>query len=194
MLGGGGGRKASHFKAIVPSSRVVLLVAMANLVASDKTSSSRTVVLSPGEKTNVISRKSPFSLTFGLNSFFLEEALASYVDNLVGFDSSAQFKSLVDSASCSITGWEVDVLKVLMLKAMDNLKIPLVGKFLAFRPNIEVVFQWAASTWNLKGSVTINAMPRGIFMFSFVVYEDMLKFLTRGPWDFGPGFKKFLSL
>lgn len=79
-----------------------------------------------------------------------------------------------------------------MMKAMDGFKLSLVGKFLVYYLNIEQVKLWVDFVWTLKGSVSISAMSKSIFLFSFVVYENMLNVLMGGLWPFDVGFKNFL--
>ncbi|GLJ23986.1 hypothetical protein SUGI_0456350 [Cryptomeria japonica] len=86
---------------------------------------------------------------------------------------------------------EVDVLDELMNVAEINLS--LVVKLLAFRPSIDQVRSWVDSLWKLKGSVKIGSMANGIFLFSFVSQEDIVKVLMTGPSIFG-SYRNFLSL
>lgn len=96
-----------------------------------------TFILSSGRRTGGISGKFPLSSSLGLDSFFFEEVPTSYEEKLVGISSPDLNKRFSKSVSYSVTGWEVDVPKALMLKAMDGLKLVLVGKFLAYRSNIK---------------------------------------------------------
>lgn len=82
----------------------------------------------------------------------------------------------------------MDILDDILNDTMEGLKLSLVGKFFARRPYIYQVWKWASDTWKTKGSVSISAMPKGLFLFTFVILEDMLKVLTGGLWAFDSGF------
>ncbi|GLJ55555.1 hypothetical protein SUGI_1193180 [Cryptomeria japonica] len=70
----------------------------------------------------------------------------------------------------------------------------LVGKFYTFRPNVDLVQQWAFNVWKLKGNVLISAMTEVLFLFKFTIKEDMIKVLLEGLWFFNKGQRNGLSL
>ncbi|XP_059067697.1 uncharacterized protein LOC131858468 [Cryptomeria japonica] len=71
---------------------------------------------------------------------------------------------------------------------MDNiassLHLCLVGRFLAFRPTIDMVKRWAGSRWKIKGSVSVSTMPGGLFLFRFTARKDFI-FIMSGSWSYG---------
>jgi len=48
-----------------------------------------------------------------------------------------------------------------------------------------MVWKWVSNRWKLKGSVSVIAMARGLFIFKFNRREDMLAILAGGPWLYG---------
>ncbi|XP_059064774.1 uncharacterized protein LOC131856851 [Cryptomeria japonica] len=70
---------------------------------------------------------------------------------------------------------------------MDNitssLHLCLVGRFLAFRPTIDMVRRWAGSRWKLKGSVSVSSMLGGLFLFRFTIEEDFI-YIMSGSWSY----------
>lgn len=80
--------------------------------------------------------------------------------------------------------------ETIMDEVSSSLHLALVGRFLAFRLTINMVRRWANARWKLKGSVTISAMPGGLFLFKFMVEEDLIYVLS-GTWAYG---KHFLTL
>lgn len=69
-----------------------------------------------------------------------------------------------------------------ILSSMEN---AFVGRFLSFRPTVDMVRKWVALKWRLKGSVEIYAMSGGIFLFKFTMPEDLVSVLSTGPWVYG---------
>ena len=54
-----------------------------------------------------------------------------------------------------------------------DLKLCVVGRFIAFRPMIEMACKWVSQKWKIKGSVSISTIPSGLFGFKFTVEEDI---------------------
>lgn len=73
-----------------------------------------------------------------------------------------------------------------------ELRISLMGKFLAFFPSLDLVKKWVSSKWKLKGSITTSVMAYGLYLFSFTNQVDMACILMDGPWAYDSS--NYLSL
>lgn len=99
-------------------------------------------------------------LPLHLESFFSKDEPASLVDKLVVVkDLFADHEK-----PCEI----------------NCLTIHVLDEFLAFSPNVDEVRKCVDLQWKVKSSVKICAMANGLFLFSFVSLEDLLRFLTGG--------------
>lgn len=49
---------------------------------------------------------------------------------------------------------------------------------------MEIVRKWVKEKWKLKGSVSVSAMPRALFLFKFTAEEDVSLVLS-GCWSYG---------
>ncbi|XP_059078070.1 uncharacterized protein LOC131876644 [Cryptomeria japonica] len=58
----------------------------------------------------------------------------------------------------------------------------MVGKFMGFKPNIEVVRAFVRKKWKLKGQVEVSAMSKEFFSFSFSCEKYIATILCGGPW------------
>lgn len=52
---------------------------------------------------------------------------------------------------------------------VSSLAMTLVGRFVGFRPNIDVVRNFIRRNWVLKGQVDVGASPRGFFPFLLIM-------------------------
>lgn len=84
----------------------------------------------------------------------------------------------------SANGPMVSLLNTLVDSVTFGLKLCVIGRFVAFRPTIEMVRQWIGQKWKIKGRVGISAMPSGLFCFKFTVEED-ISFVLLGTWYYG---------
>lgn len=82
-------------------------------------------------------------------------------------------------------GLNLSLLDSIMEKIMLAMENALVGKFISFCPNIDLVWKWAKEVWKLKGGLTTSAMKIGLFLFRVSSLEDMHKVVFEGPWSFG---------
>lgn len=55
------------------------------------------------------------------------------------------------------------------------------GRFLSFCPTMDMVRKWVVVKWQLKGSVEICSMSSGIFLFKFMMLEDLISVFSSGP-------------
>ncbi|GLJ34773.1 hypothetical protein SUGI_0699880 [Cryptomeria japonica] len=60
----------------------------------------------------------------------------------------------------------------------------LVGKFVGRHPNFVAIRKGATAKWVIKGSLSISALPKGHFLFSFSLLKDCVKILSSVPWLF----------
>lgn len=81
-------------------------------------------------------------------------------------------------------GPEICLLDGIMDNIASSLNRCLVGRFLAFRPTIDMVRRWVGSRWKSKGSVFVSAMPGRLFLFKFTTEEDFIHVMS-GRWSYG---------
>ena len=75
--------------------------------------------------------------------------------------------------SCGIDGLVISLPNSLVESVTFGLKLCVVGRFIAFRPTIEMVHKWVSQKWKIRGSVGVSAMPSGLFYFKFMSEEDI---------------------
>lgn len=63
----------------------------------------------------------------------------------------------------------ISVMDKLVDFTVSVLAMTLVGRFVGFRPNIDVVRNFIRRKWILKGQVDVAALPRGFFPFPLIM-------------------------
>lgn len=96
-------------------------------------------------------------------SFFVTEDPVSFVDKLIGQNSLKSVKGSIPLVTSSVEGVAIDVPDDLLQEVITGMDLALVGKFLAFRTDVDQICKWAGSVWKLKGSVSISVMVDGFF-------------------------------
>ncbi|XP_057872573.2 uncharacterized protein LOC131078814 [Cryptomeria japonica] len=114
---------------------------------------------------------------------------SSWKGALVG-NSKSEISMLLPKVTNGEEGLEICLPDSIMDNIASPLHLCLVGRFLAFRPTIDMVRRWAHSRWKIKGSVSVSAMPGGLFLFRFTAEEDFI-YIMSGSWSYG---KHFLTL
>lgn len=93
-------------------------------------------------------------------------------------NSKSVILTLLPNVTNSEEGLEIGLLDSIMDNIVSSLHLFLVGRFLAFRPTIDMVRRWAGSRWKIKGSVSVSTMPGGFFLFRFTAEEDHLYYVS----------------
>lgn len=83
--------------------------------------------------------------------------------------------------SLGANGLVISLPNTLVDNITSGLKLCVVGRFVAFRPTIEMVWKWVSQKWKIKGSVSISMMPSNLFCFQFMTEED-INLILSGTW------------
>ena len=113
----------------------------------------------------------------------IEGTLGGWRNALVG--SQVVSVSMEDpKIAYSANGPVISLLDTLVDSITYGLKLCVVGRFVAFKPTIEMVHKWVSQKWRIEGSVSISTMPSGLFYFKFTAEED-INFILSGTWYYG---------
>ena len=66
----------------------------------------------------------------------------------------------------------ISLLVIVVENAPRDFSLSLVGRFLGYRPSIEMVMKWIAYRWKLRGSLTIATMLGTMYFFGFSNEKD----------------------
>lgn len=81
----------------------------------------------------------------------------------------------------STSGTNFSIPKAISDRIVLSMENVVVGRFLSFRPTVDMVKRWALTKWNLKGSVEVCTILGGIFLFKFTTMEDLISILSSRP-------------
>ena len=82
---------------------------------------------------------------------------------LVGTNVTGQLTMEDPKVAHGTNGQVISLLDTLVDTVTSSLKLCVVGRFVAFRPTIEMVRKWVGQKWRVKGSVGISTMPSDLF-------------------------------
>lgn len=111
-----------------------------------------------------------------------EAQASTWKGALVG-NTKSRSSNLLPKVTAGEDGLEICLPNNIMDNIASSLHLFLVGRFLAFKPTIDMVRRWVGSRWKLKGSVFVSAMPGGLFLFRFTVEEDFI-YIMLGSWSY----------
>lgn len=96
---------------------------------------------------------------------------------LVGHSNSSSFPRDLPIVSHGDAGLEIILSDLVVHNISKRFSLVLVGRFLTYRPTIEMVRKWVSTRWKLKG--TVEVVVGVLFLFKFINDENRNHVLAR---------------